>query len=162
MFRGRPPVPTRLKVLNGNPGKRPLPEAEPEPDVVLPAAPKELPHEAQEEWERIVAELYKSRLITNLDLTALFAYCQAWALYLEAREKLIDPNTGELVLIIKTPNGYPVQHPSLSIMNKQVEIMTRIGSQFGMSPVARVHLQGHTQGDLFDGFDDFVGNKPAA
>ena len=35
-MRGRKPVPTALKKLRGNPGKRPLNDAEPKPDVVVP------------------------------------------------------------------------------------------------------------------------------
>ncbi|KAE8761248.1 hypothetical protein FSO04_04420 [Paraburkholderia madseniana] len=37
-MRGRKPVPTALKLVRGNPGKRPIPEMEahPSPDVQMP------------------------------------------------------------------------------------------------------------------------------
>ena len=33
---GRKPLPTKIKLLRGNPGRRPLNENEPEPEVRLP------------------------------------------------------------------------------------------------------------------------------
>ena len=38
-MRGRKPIPTELKRLNGNPGKRPLSDKEPQPEPKLPRAP---------------------------------------------------------------------------------------------------------------------------
>src|SRR5262249_22001030 len=41
-MRGRRPKPTRLKVITGNPGKRPLNEHEPRPEPQIPPCPSEL------------------------------------------------------------------------------------------------------------------------
>jgi hypothetical protein len=41
-MRGRRPKPTRLKMLTGNPGKRPLNNDEPRPDVNIPEARRSL------------------------------------------------------------------------------------------------------------------------
>ena len=41
-MRGRKPSPTHLKLVKGNPGKRPLNVSEPEPEAVLPCPPAEL------------------------------------------------------------------------------------------------------------------------
>jgi hypothetical protein len=41
-MRGRRPKPTPVKVLTGNPGKRPLNKNEPRPDVLIPECPPEL------------------------------------------------------------------------------------------------------------------------
>jgi hypothetical protein len=38
-MRGRRPKPTRLKVLTGNPGKRPLNMDEPQPEPAIPDCP---------------------------------------------------------------------------------------------------------------------------
>ena len=43
---GPPPKPTKLKLLAGNPGKRPLNENEPEPEAVAPSVPAHLDDEA--------------------------------------------------------------------------------------------------------------------
>jgi len=42
--------------------------------------------------------------------------------------------------MIKSPTGYPVQSPYLSTANRQVEIMIRIASEFGLTPASRSRL----------------------
>jgi hypothetical protein len=48
-MRGRKPKPTFLKVLDGNPGKRPLNDQEPRPPQGIPDRPDWLDAEAQAE-----------------------------------------------------------------------------------------------------------------
>jgi phage terminase small subunit len=74
-MRGRKPTPTRLKVLTGNPGKRPLNAAEHHPEPAVPDCPPELGPVARREWDRLVSELAPLRLLTHLDRAALAAYC---------------------------------------------------------------------------------------
>ena len=66
-MRGRKPKPTRLKVITGNPGKRPLNLDEPMPEPIVPDFPPELSPAAQIEWHRLAGELGKLRVLTNLD-----------------------------------------------------------------------------------------------
>jgi DNA modification methylase len=87
-MRGRKPKPTRLKVITGNPGKRPLNHNEPRPEVEIPECPPELGPAAQREWQRLVGDLAAFRLLTNLDRAALAAYCGAYALWAEAMEAI--------------------------------------------------------------------------
>ena len=47
--RGRKPKPTHLKVLAGNPGKRPLPKNEPKPKPIAPRCPQWLDPIARKE-----------------------------------------------------------------------------------------------------------------
>src|SRR5438067_3785806 len=77
-MRGRRPKPTRLKMLTGNPGKRPLNHDEPRPEANIPECPPELGPLARQEWDRLVGELAALRLLTNLDRAALAAYCGAY------------------------------------------------------------------------------------
>jgi phage terminase small subunit len=55
--RGRPPKPTALKVLEGNPGKRPLNQNEPKPEKKAPNCPSWLLPDAKKEWRRLSKEL---------------------------------------------------------------------------------------------------------
>jgi phage terminase small subunit len=66
-MRGRRPKPTRLKLLTGNPGKRPFNDTEPRPEPVVPECPPELSELARREWDRLAPELAKLRIVTNLD-----------------------------------------------------------------------------------------------
>jgi P27 family predicted phage terminase small subunit len=134
-MRGRRPKPTRLKMLTGNPGKRRLNEDEPRPDANIPECPPELGSVARTEWNRLVDELAALRMLTNLDRAALAAYCGAYALWAEATVQLEKYGA-----MIKSPTGFPIQSPYLSIVNRQAEIMMRIASEFGFTPASRSRI----------------------
>ena len=134
-MRGRRPKPTRLKVLAGNPGKRPLNEREPKPEPSVPDCPPELGPVARREWDRLVVELGKLRILTNLDRAALASYCGAYALWAEAMEQIQKYGA-----MVKSPSGYPQQSPYLAIANRQAEIMMRIASDFGFTPASRSRI----------------------
>ena len=134
-MRGRRPKPTRIKFLTGNPGKRALNKHEPRPEPALPECPPELGPSAQREWNRLVGELSKLNMITNLDRAALASYCGAYALWAEATEAINKFGT-----MVKSPSGYPMQSPYIAIANRQAEIMMRIASEFGFTPASRSRI----------------------
>jgi P27 family predicted phage terminase small subunit len=148
-MRGRRPKPTRLKVLTGNPGKRPLNDSEPMPNVAIPECPVELGEIARREWNRLVGELAALGLLTNLDRAALAAYCGAYALWADATEAIQKYGA-----MIKSPTGYPVQSPYVAIANRQAEIMMRIASEFGFTPASRSRISSPSSSEptLFDLF----------
>ena len=147
MTRGRRPLPTRLKYLAGNPGKRPLNPYEPRPEPAVPECPPELGPAAKREWDRLVGDLAKLNMLTNLDRAALAAYCGAYALWADATEQIQKYGS-----MIKSPTGYPVQSPYIAIANRQAEIMLRIASEFGFTPASRSRIAtpSSDQPTLFD------------
>lgn len=147
-MRGRRPKPTRLKVLTGNPGRRPLNEDEPQPEVVIPECPPELGPVAKREWDRLAAELVALKLLTNLDRAALAAYCGAYALWAEATEQIQKYGT-----MVKSPTGYPIQSPYVSIANRQAEIMMRVASEFGFTPASRGRISDEHPDQAYDLFN---------
>ncbi len=128
--------PTALKILAGNPGRKKLNTAEPQPTPGIPDAPAHLNATAREEWDRAAVELLALGLLTLADRAALALYCQAWGRLVEAETELAKSGT-----IIKSPTGYPIQNPWLSVAVKASEACHRYGQQFGLTPVARSHLQ---------------------
>src|SRR5271167_2051839 len=77
--RGRKPKPTYLKLVTGNPGRRPI-KGDREPAAGgLPQAPAELAGDARTEWRRVARTLHRAGLLATLDRAALAAYCQAFA-----------------------------------------------------------------------------------
>jgi P27 family predicted phage terminase small subunit len=74
-------------------------------------------------------------MLTNLDRGALAAYCTAYALWAEANEAL-----QKYGVMIKSPQGFPIQSPYLSIATRQSEIMMRIASEFGFTPASRSRI----------------------
>src|SRR4051812_29469083 len=82
---GRPPKPTRLRIIEGVPGhSRPINENEPQPEPILLDPPPQLQGAALEEWHAMAAELHKLRLLSKIDRAALAAYCQSWAIWSSA------------------------------------------------------------------------------
>src|SRR3954471_5752093 len=155
-MRGHRPKPTRLKVLMGNPGKRPLNANEPRPEVAIPDCPIELGEVARREWDRMATQLASLRILTHLDRAALGAYCGAYGMWAEATESIQKYGT-----MVKSPTGYPVQSPYVSIANRQAEIMMRIASEFGFTPASRSRISTPAPNDrtLFDVMDE---NEPVA
>jgi P27 family predicted phage terminase small subunit len=135
-----------MKVLTGNPGKRRLNPDEPQPDIAVPECPVELGLVARREWDRMVAELVPLRILTHLDRAALASYCGAYAMWAEATEAIQKYGS-----MVKSPSGYPVQSPYVSIANRQTEIMMRIASEFGFTPASRSRILAPVQepDDLF-------------
>lgn len=135
-MRGRKPRPTDLKRLAGNPGKRALNNAEPRPRVVLPRPPAHLSDEEKTKWKSLVRELHPLGLVTVLDLDQLSTYCVIWCRWMKA-EKLVREK-GE---IIKTAAGNIIQNPYLSIANRALDQLNKLGAEFGMTPSARSRVK---------------------
>ena len=131
---GPKPKPTRVKKLQGNPGRRPLPKNEPKPrkSSGLPRAPSYLNKKAQKEWRRMVKELHPIGLLTNIDLTALAGYCACYAEWIAAMAQIEKHGS-----LIKAPSGYPMQSPYLNIANKAMIEMRKWLVEFGMTPSSR-------------------------
>lgn len=135
MRRGRKPTPTQLKVIRGNPGRRPLNADEPQPRVLLPDPPPSVKGEALAEWKRRAPQLERQGLMTELDVPAFIAYCQAWGRYVDAEEKAANRE------VVKTKTGYPIQNPYRAVANRALADCKAFWSDFGMTPSARSRVQ---------------------
>ena len=133
-MRGRKPKPTKLKLLEGNPGKRPI-GREPQPPASQPTCPAHLSPTAKAEWKRLAQTLNKIGVLTQVDRAALAAYCQAYGRWVEAEKKL-----KETPVLLKTPAGYVQQSPWLTVANKQMELMARYMAELGLTPSSRTRL----------------------
>jgi P27 family predicted phage terminase small subunit len=135
-MRGRKPKPTRLKLITGNPGKRPLNAREPKPAIRVPTCPAHLNPSAKAEWKRLARQMHVLGMISELDRAALAAYCQAYGRWAEAERKL-----KETPMLLKLPSGIIQQSPWLAIANKQLELMSKFMSELGLSPVSRTRVE---------------------
>ena len=134
-MRGRKPLPTAMKVLAGNPGKRALNRQEATPRRTLPRAPQHLDEEARAEWKRSSRELWEAGLLTAVDRAALAAYCQAFSRWAQAERKVKQEG-----MVIVTMQGNVVQSPYVSIANRAMELMMKAAAEFGMTPSARTRV----------------------
>ena len=143
---GRPPKPTALKVLEGNPGKRPLNKREPRPTAGAPTRPEWLLPEAKREWNRLVPELTRLGLLATVDRASLSAYCQCWAMYVDAVKDIKENGT-----TFVTDKGYEGPRPSVAIMNQMLQRMGSLSAKFGFTPSDRARIAVPPQ----EGADEF-------
>ena len=120
-------------MLKGNPGRRPLNEDEPKPEVLLPRPPSHLSPVARREWRRAGAFLVEMGLMTNLDVAALAGYSVAYARWSDAEKAL-----RKYGLMVKDADGLPIQSPYLAVAQlskgllkgllkyRQEELITRL------------------------------------
>jgi P27 family predicted phage terminase small subunit len=151
---GPPPEHPNLRLLKGNPGKRPagsLPE--PTRTEQCPEPPEHLQGYAKEAWLELAPELHKLNLLTTLDIGPFSAYCWAYAHWRQAEEAL--QHSGELT--IKTAEGHARVNPLMRIASTAMADMQRIGAQFGLSPNARLRLSGISPPPPPSKFDGLLG-----
>lgn len=136
---GRPPKPSKIRKLHGNPSKRPLNDAEPEPKPPAkpPTPPTWLGKEAKKEYRRVAKELFALGLLTELDRTALAAYAVAYERWVKANAGIEEHS---LVLVVGE-NCYMQQSPYVAIANAAAKEMKSFLTEFGMTPSARSRLR---------------------
>ncbi len=143
MTRGRKPKPTHLKLIEGNPGKRPIRMGPDRPATAMPEPPDHLNDLARAEWERVAHGLHALRLLETVDRAALAAYCVAYARWVQAERAIAEMAKRDLLtggLMIKTSNGNAIQNPLVGTANKAASDVVRYAAEFGMTPSARVRL----------------------
>lgn len=137
MIRGQRPKPARLKLLDGNPGKKPIPN-EPQPTPVEGGleAPAELTPRAKAEWDRLIGDVYAQRVVTTWDRATMAAYCQSYADWIEAQ---LHVNADGPVIPAKR-TGTPMANPYLIEARRSKLDMLRFASDLGLTPVSRARL----------------------
>jgi len=155
MTAGRKPIPTHLKLVTGNPGRRPVDvEAQPRTSISRPDRPGFLNVEAAREWDRIVPELEMAGLLSRIDGAALAGYCSAYALFQRAELKISEAAARDEVgqgVVESSKNGFAQLSQWFVVRNKALEQLRQFLSEFGMSPStrSRVHAMAR-QGALFE------------
>ena len=136
-----PPVPFPLKVLRGNPGRRPLrPEPQPTIPKTCPDPPSFIVGYAADEWWMVAPELHALGLLTRIDVPSLAAYCSAYGHWRQASESLAKMAANDPIMngkIIKTKYGDAVQNPLVSIARKHAADMAKYAGEFGLTSAAR-------------------------
>src|ERR1035437_5342154 len=135
-LRGPARIPTAIRRYEGNPGKRPLNEWEPQPKKVRPAMPKYLDKIARKEWKRLCPMLERMRVLTEADGIALTNLCVDCSILQQAQESLAK--TGLLAKTAKT--GMIHQSPLLNIIAVTTDRVTRGLREFGLTPASRTRL----------------------
>ena len=133
---GPKPKPTALRLVEGNAGKRRLPQREPKPRPIRPDCPAFLNEAARDIWAGLADELEDMGVLTIVDECVLAGYCTA---YEEAQRlgRFIDAEG----LTIDTPSGYLQQRPEVSIRNKAWDRVAKFGAELGIGAASRSRIE---------------------
>lgn len=129
---GRRPLPTRLKVLQGTAQPCRMNPDEPEPEDDSIEKPFELSPVADKHWDKVIKELRAAKMITNVDSTALAMYCEVFAQWHDAMQKVKKYGS-----VIKNQKGHPAQSPYMRVAFGAQNQMRQMMTEFGMTPSSR-------------------------
>lgn len=135
---GPTPKPTKIKELQGNPGKRALNKHEPQfetPTRMIPA-PDFLDAMAADIWRELGKRLLDADLFTMVDKYALAMFCVAAGRWIDAEKKL--KISGPVLVAKETGNLY--QNPYLHVANRAWDQMRVMFGEFGLTPAERSRL----------------------
>jgi P27 family predicted phage terminase small subunit len=140
-MRGRKIKPTILKVIEGNPGHRPLPDNEPIPTGNLKAAPMWMSPAQKEGWNYVIK--YAPRgLLKKIDNSVLAIWICAEDTHREAAMKVSQHG---LVHANKETKRITI-NPFIKIMNQQALIMIKAASEMGFTPASRPRIKLESDG----------------
>ncbi len=144
---GRKAKPIQLHLLEGNKNRLTKKQIEqrleveqrlkPKTDKVKP--PSWLDSTAKKEFKRIAAELMELELLTNIDVNALAAYCDAYSDYIKCT-KIIQEEGLMVEYTNKAAETNKVPHPLMTKKRQLYDQMKSIASEFGLTPAARAKI----------------------
>ncbi|MBX9878849.1 MAG: phage terminase small subunit P27 family [Candidatus Obscuribacterales bacterium] len=137
-----------LKERAGNPGKRRLPN-EPKPATGDLSCPSWMPTEGKKEWARIVPELQRLGVATQIDQSQLELYCGAWATWLDAQKKLAKEGA-----VLMRPTGSFYANPYVKIAADASKEIQSIAKEFGLTPSSRTRVDAGSTDSEEDSDDD--------
>lgn len=134
---GRRPKPTAIKVLEGNPGKRPLNRAEPKPGSANTRVPRErLPMDGQRLWRDLAGPLADMGVLKETDLTALEMLCLHYSVVRQAFDVVKTQG-----LTVFAGEGGLKKHPAASVFRENSAALKSYLVEFGLTPASRVKVK---------------------
>jgi P27 family predicted phage terminase small subunit len=156
-MRGPSPKPTVIRKLEGNPSKRAFNELEPRPEALTPAravarCPKDATLEQREKWRHFARKLAEAKILTHLDLDALWMLVNV-TIELEKLDEYIR-RVGYIVKDQTT--GRIHQNPAIPMRDKAREMQRKLLQDFGMLPGPRSRVQIGSSGSDTMGLMDLL------
>lgn len=146
-MKGRKPRPTHLKVIEGNPGRRPLNVDEPIAPGNLEDPPAWMTETQRQGWAYAV-EHAPAGVLKRIDRSVLAIWVVAEDLHREASEKV--QKFGMLTKVganEKGEGGTVQQSPYLPVLNKQAQIMLKAAAELGFTPSSRSRISVKDDGE---------------
>lgn len=147
---GRKPTPRHLRILRGNPGKRPLHPEPAEQEVSKGQCPAWLDRHGREFWRMIAPRLLATKCLPYVSEPILAMLANEWSVYRRATAKLKRDLTHE------TKSNGSSARPEVGIRKSAADLIRALAPEFGMTPasmtrLAEAGLSGHrdTSEDFF-------------
>lgn len=100
--------------------------------------PKYLSDAAKKEWRRVI-KLYRGLevdILSDLDVSALVIYCEAWSIYRKAQETWAKYTQ----VVAANPEAQRVLDKCFNIMEKQSKTISSVSEQLCLTPVGRARM----------------------
>ena len=124
-----------MKILEGNPGRRPLPTNTPKPQPVAPKIPRGIAPEARKVWKSLGPHLERMGLLTQVDGPAFLALCSHYALMFEAIKAVQEDG-----IRVVDEYGMVRKHPLLQVVRDNSAALRQWATEFGLTPSSRSRM----------------------
>ena len=146
-MRGRRPKPTHLKLVAGNPGKRPLNQHEPQPVRVRPPPPPHLNDGAQAAWRTFAAIIDKMGILTEADLPALEDLSETYAELRQARADLAAAGAITIETVNRSGGAMLRVRPEVKVIADAARRFAMWCARFGLTPADRTRVSAKLDDD---------------
>lgn len=150
---GRRPMPTQLRIVSGNAGKRAVNHAEPEAPSNRPEAPSRLSAKEKKHFNLICDLLDGMKILSAADAITI----EHAAFYLEESIALRKQlKKGRFQEITSREGSVTIKvHPAAPLLNADVKILNSLLGELGLTPTARTRIisgdgDGAGKDDLLD------------
>lgn len=156
-MRGRKPKPTHVKLVTGNPGRRPLNAREPTSERRIPSPPAHLSRGALVAWGMYAEQLDRMGVLTEADAGKLMLLSETHA---EVVALLDDMDKHGKWQRVKTKSGGTMerQRPVVAQFNEARRQLRALQADFGLDPTARPRLKRVEDGDRRDPAETYFGS----
>lgn len=155
---GRPSKPTELKIVQGNPGKRPLNENEPKPAQDEGKAPSYLTPKAKAAWRELAVVLGDMRVLTVADRKALEMLCDTYAEWRELRA-VIEEHGHTYETFTAQGDKMIRPRPEVTMAADAWKRASAMLTQFGLTPSSRSKVSAGEKQEESDPLADFLNRK---
>lgn len=140
-MKGRKPKPSHLKLITGNPGKRPMNENEPPVPFERPSCPAHVSDKARETWGYVCGLLEGMGILSTVDAVAIEVLCEAYADFLAAGDELKALGSPYYSTVTESGAIMWRAHPAQAA-RRDADVRIRGWlSEFGMTPAQRSKIK---------------------
>lgn len=154
---GPAPKPTVLKLVQGNPGKRPVNQNEPQPDKTPPPCPKYFTAKGKYWFKRLANDFSDMGVLTHVDGKALELLVDTYLEWLEHGDTLAREG---YTYITTSMSGEQVvkAHPAAVMKSDAAKRLRAMLAEFGATPASRSKVEVE-KGKSEDPLEAFVNRK---